>query len=49
MTSPFTGRAQRGWNTDYTGTILGNGQPAGPSPLPVMGLTMAMPCFTSGR
>ncbi len=49
MMSPFTGRAQRCSNTDYTGTILGNGQPARPSPLPVTGLTMAMLCFTSGR
>jgi hypothetical protein len=49
MTSPFTDRAQRGWNTDCTGTILGNGQPARPSPLPITGLTMVMLCFTSGR
>jgi hypothetical protein len=32
MTFPFTGRAQRGWNIGYTGTILGNGQPARPRP-----------------
>jgi hypothetical protein len=49
MMSPFTGRAQRGWNTGYTGPVLGNGQPARPSPLPVTGLTMAMLCLTPGR
>lgn len=49
MTFPFTGRTNRGWNTDHTGTILGNGQPARPASLPVTGLTMAMLRFTSGR
>jgi hypothetical protein len=49
MTLSFTGRTNRGWNTDHTGTILGNGQPARPAPLPVTGLTMAMVRFTSGR
>ena len=49
MTFPFTGRTNRGWNTDHAGTIVGNGQLAGPSSLPVTGLTMAMLRFTSGR
>jgi hypothetical protein len=49
MTFPFTGGTNRGWNTDHTGTIRGNGQPAGPASLPVTGLTMAMLRFTSGR
>jgi len=49
MTLSFTGRTNRGWNTDHTGTIVGNGQPAGPASLPVTGLTMAMLRFMSGR
>ena len=49
MKFPFTGRTNRSWNTDHTGTILGNGQLARPAPLPVTGLTMAMLRFTSGR
>ena len=49
MTFPFTGRTNRGWNTDHTGTILGNGQPAVLASPPVTGLTMAMLRFTLGR
>jgi len=42
MTSPFTGRTKRGWNTGYVGTVLGNGHPAGPSPLLIARLAKAM-------